>query len=390
MERMEGVIQPYAWGSHTFIPELLGTEPTGDPQAELWLGAHSSAPGRVGGRPLDELVGTDPDTYVGAAAVAEFGPVLPFLLKVLAAAEPLSLQAHPSRAQAEAGFAAEEAAGLALDAPDRTYKDSWPKPEMLCALSEADVLCGFREPAETYRLFAQLGVPTAVELMAPLQDGSAPALRQAFGRIMTMGAGDLQVVTDVIDAARQVRGGPLAEFAQTARDLAERYPEDPGVLAALVMNRVRLQPYEAVFLSAGNLHAYLRGSGVEIMANSNNVLRGGLTSKHVNVDELLRVLDFTSGFPNLVETVEEHPGVWAYRTPAPEFALWRLQVDRGPVPVPAARAGRVLLVIEGALTAHTDDQELTVTRGQSVFLTAGEDPRLEGSGVGFLAGPGVG
>ncbi|HEX8510284.1 MAG TPA: type I phosphomannose isomerase catalytic subunit, partial [Propionibacteriaceae bacterium] len=158
MQRIEGTIQPYAWGSHTFIPELLGTEPTGEPQAELWLGAHSSSPAQVGGRGLDELVAADPDTFVGSASVAQFGPVLPYLLKVLAAAEPLSLQAHPSRAQAEAGFAAENAAGLALDAPDRTYRDNWPKPEMLCALGQADVLCGFREPASTYALFAELGV----------------------------------------------------------------------------------------------------------------------------------------------------------------------------------------------------------------------------------------
>jgi len=336
-------------------------------------------------RPLDQVIADDPNATVGARAVAEFGPVLPYLMKVLAAAEPLSLQAHPSRAQAEAGYLAEEAAGVALDAPERTYRDDWPKPEMLCALEAADVLCGFREPSQTYALFEQLGVRAALDLVTPLRDRGNDALGEVFERILRLSEAELDVVAEVGRAAATLDG----EFAGTARELAERYPHDPGVLAALLMNRVTLQPYEAVFLPAGNLHAYLRGSGVEIMANSNNVLRGGLTSKHVNVDELLKVLNFTSRFPSLVSCVEQPPGVWAYDTPAPEFALWRLEMAGAAVTVPAADAGRVLLVTAGSVTARTTEQELALPRGQAAFLGAGEDVRLGGTGVAFLGAPGL-
>jgi len=189
VERLTGTIQPYAWGSTTFIPELLGTEPTGEPQAELWLGAHASAAASVGGRPLDALIAEDPAGVVGAAAVEKFGAGLPFLMKVLAAAKPLSLQAHPSRAQAEAGHAREEAAGIADNAPNRLYKDTWPKPELLCALVDSEALCGFRQPLETHALFSALGVPEALELVAPLADeGRAPQerLAEVFARLAAL------------------------------------------------------------------------------------------------------------------------------------------------------------------------------------------------------------
>ena len=158
MERLVGVVQPYAWGSPTVIPELLGVEPTGEPQAELWFGAHPLAPSMAAGEPLDKIVDRDPEAVVGTASVDAFGPRLPFLLKIIAADRPLSLQAHPTRQQAEAGYAREEAAGVPRDAPHRTYRDGWPKPEVLVALRETEALCGFRDPTETYALFERLGV----------------------------------------------------------------------------------------------------------------------------------------------------------------------------------------------------------------------------------------
>ncbi len=172
MERLTGVIQPYAWGSPTAIPELLGVEPTGEPQAELWFGAHPLAPSLVEGEPLDKVVAHDPVGVVGRASVEAFGSRLPFLLKIIAAAQPLSLQAHPSREQAEAGYAREQAAGVPRDAPHRTYRDGWPKPELLCAIVETEALCGFREPGETYHLFEELAVGSALELVAPLADAA--------------------------------------------------------------------------------------------------------------------------------------------------------------------------------------------------------------------------
>jgi mannose-6-phosphate isomerase len=392
VKRLEGTVQDYAWGSTDFIPELLGTEPTGKPQAELWLGGHASSPSTVDGRPLNELIESDPEGTLGAASVDEFGPQLPYLLKVLSAAKPLSLQAHPTRAQAEAGFAADEEAGLAGDAPTRTYKDTWPKPEMLCALVETEVLCGFREPAKTYALFEALGVPSALALVEPLREGGAEQLEEVFGAILrTEDASSL--IGEVAQAADRIGGDrdeALVLFARTAEELAGPYPDDPGVLAALLMNRVSLERNQAIFLGAGNLHAYLHGSAVEIMANSDNVLRGGLTSKHINVEELLKILDFTPGFSGFVDCLEHPDGVFAYRPSAPEFALWRLEPSGRTVPVPSVKSGRVLLVYEGSVVLSSSVEQLELGRGQSAFVPAGEDASLSGDGVVFVAGPGIG
>lgn len=395
IKRLTGTVQPYAWGSPTFVPELLGEEPTGEPQAELWLGAHPSAPSQLDGQSLERVVAQDPNGVVGAAAVETFGPTLPFLLKVLAADRPLSLQAHPSRAQAEEGFGRENAAGVAADAPDRLYRDDWPKPELLCALMDSEALCGFREPAETYALFAALGSPAALALVAPLHDDSRAAserLEMVFATLLRLSDDEREVVNEAVAAGRRHADdeGPLGQFAVTARDLGASYPRDPGVLAALLMNRVALRPTEAIFLPAGNLHAYLYGGGIEIMANSDNVLRGGLTPKHIDVDELLSILDFTPGFAGLVEPVEESDGVWRYPTPAPEFALWRVELGGTPVELPGTDLGRVLLVTGGSVTVSSDAPELTLIKGQSAFATAGEDVRAGGRGTLFVSGPGVG
>ncbi|MCW2810031.1 MAG: manA [Friedmanniella sp.] len=393
MERMTGHVQPYAWGSTTMIPELLGEKPTGEPQAELWLGAHPSAPARVGDRSLDDLVTEEPDATVGAASVAAFGPRLPYLLKVLAAAQPLSLQAHPSRAQAEAGFARENEAGLALDAKERLYRDDWPKPEVLCALVDSEALCGFAEPAETYGHFERLGVARALALVAPLAKEATPAperLAAVFGALLRLSGDELEVVDQVVKAAQEVdEEGPYGRFAETARDLSSFYPGDPGVLAALCMNRLSLRPNDAVYLPAGNLHAYLRGGGVEIMANSDNVLRGGLTPKHVDVDELLSVLDFSPGFAGLVVPIEVTPGAWRYPTPALEFALWRLEPSATEIPLPGSGTGRVVIVTDGSVSLRGAGTELALGRGQAAFVSAYEEAVVYGSGTLFVGGPGT-
>ena len=393
MERLTGVIQPYAWGSRTAIPDLLGTEPTGEPQAELWLGAHPLAPSIVDGEPLDKVVAYDPVGVVGRATVEAFGPRLPFLLKIIAAEQPLSLQAHPSRQQAEAGYAREQAAGVPRDAPHRTYRDGWPKPELLCALAETEALCGFGEPHETYQMFQRLAVDDALMLVAPLADADLPApdrLRAVFSRLLRLGPDERTVISEIVQAAEAMQGADdLARFWRTACELNTYYPGDPGVLAALLMNRITLQPGDALFMPSGNLHAYLSGGGIEIMANSDNVMRGGLTPKYVNVDELLAILDFTPGLRSLITPIEESRGVWRYPTPAPEFALWRLEPQGEPVAVPAAGSGRVLLVTDGELTALSATAELDLVRGQSALLTAGEEARLTGRGTAFVGGPGV-
>ena len=389
---MEGVVQPYAWGSRTFIPALLGTEPTEEPQAELWLGAHPSAPAQLDGRPIDELIAEDPAGVLGAASVKEFGPRLSFLLKVLAADEPLSLQAHPSREQAEAGFAREEEAGVAADAKDRLFKDDWPKPELLCALVESEALCGFREPSRTYALVKQLGGERTLALMAPLEDESRSGgerIKQVFTTIMRLDDAE-SYADEVLDRAKSVEAEDhLAQLVDTVRLLTDSYPGDPGILAAILMNRVRLQPGDAIFLDAGNLHAYLHGAGIEIMANSDNVLRGGLTSKHVDVDELAAVLDFN---PITGDTISPEPvsdGVVRYPSPATEFALWRIAPSGSAVEVPATESGRALIVVDGSVTLSSRGSDLTLGQGQSAFLEAGTAATATGAGTAFLASPGL-
>lgn len=393
MQRLTGVIQPYAWGSRTAIPELLGVEPTGEPQAELWLGAHPLAPSTADGEPLDKVVAEDPVGVIGRASVAAFGPRLPFLLKVIAAAQPLSLQAHPSREQAEAGYAREQAAGVPRDAPHRTYRDGWPKPELLCALVETEALCGFREPRETYQMFEKLGVTSALDLVAPLASNDVPPaerLRVVFSRLLRLRPDERSVISDVAQAAEAAKGPDhLASFARTAWELNAYYSGDPGVLAALLMNRITLHPGDALFMPSGNLHAYLLGGGVEIMANSDNVMRGGLTPKYVNVDELLAILDFTPGVRGWITPMEESRGVWRYPTPAPEFALWRIEPQGEPVSVPAGTTGRILLVTHGELTAISGTATLDLGRGESALLTAGEEVVLIGRGTAFVGGPGI-
>jgi mannose-6-phosphate isomerase len=393
MKRLTGVIQPYAWGSPTAIPELLGVEPTGEPQAELWFGAHPLAPSLVEGEPLDKVVAHDPVSVIGQASVEAFGSRLPFLLKIIAAAQPLSLQAHPSREQAEAGYAREQAAGVPRDAPHRTYRDGWPKPELLCALVGTEALCGFREPGETFHLFQELAVGSALELVAPLADAGVPAaerLRVVFSRLLRLTPDERTVISEIVRAAGAVQGpDDLVSFACTASELNAYYPGDPGVLAALLMNRITLQPGDALFMPSGNLHAYLSGGGVEIMANSDNVMRGGLTPKYVNVDELLTILDFTPGLRGLITPIEESRGVWRYPTPAPEFALWRIEPHGEQVAVPAVGSGRVLLVTDGGLTATSPTAELDLARGQAALLSADEEAVLTGRGTAFVGGPGV-
>lgn len=389
MHRLEGALQHYAWGSTHAIPELLGLPADQGPVAELWLGAHRAAPSTVAGRSLADIVAERP-AQVGEASVRRFGPVLPYLLKVLAAERSLSLQAHPTREQAEEGFAREQAAGLALDARERSYQDAWPKPEALCALGGFDALHGFADPARTAEHFARLGLPAVDDLVRPLTaTGGAAGLREVFVASCELAEERRDVVDRIAAAAwaadwRTSGDADFGLFCRTAIELAAQHPGDPGVIAALLMNRVRLEPGEGIYLPAGTLHAYLRGVGVEVMASSDNVLRGGLTPKYVDVAELVRILDFSPSTPRPVEVVEHQPGVFGYLTPAPEFALWRVEAD-GSVELPAGDRGRIVLVTHGSVAADGGRLE----RGQAAWVEAGESLVVTGSAQLFVAAPGV-
>jgi mannose-6-phosphate isomerase len=397
MNRLINTIRPYAWGSTTAIPELLGAEPTGEPQAELWMGAHPGAPSRIdrGAGPvaLDAVIDADPAAELGEAAVKRFGPRLPFLLKVLAAGTPLSVQVHPDLAQAKAGFADEEARGVPLDAGFRNYKDANHKPEMLVALTPFDGLCGFRRPAEAAELIDALGVhalaPYADLLRAQPED---QALREVLAAVL--GADPEAMAATVDEAARaaeRLAGTPgtpfAADYAAYAK-AAHSFPGDRGIIAAMLLNYVRLQPGEALYLGAGVPHAYLGGGlGVEIMANSDNVLRCGLTPKHIDVPELLRVVRFESGDPGVLRPEAGADGEELYAAPIDEFRLSRHVLAPGADPRPLdARTPQILLCTDGRITLRSAAGDtLDLDRGQSGYLPAGERAELTGDGTVFRA-----
>ncbi len=380
MHRLHGIIQYYPWGSRTVIAELQGrASPAPRTEAELWLGAHPNAPSLAetpaGLIPLDQLIAADPSAALGERVADDYGR-LPFLVKVLAAAKPLSLQAHPSQTQAQRGFAAEEAAGVPRDAAHRNYKDASHKPELLCALTNFDALCGFREPSETAALFAAIGSPRLTRLAAELtaDDG----LRVTLAAILTEPK-PAELVDEVVAACARLQHGPWREAAALALTLARRYPRDRGVVAALLLNRVRLQPSQALYLPAGKLHAYLSGAGVELMASSDNVLRGGLTGKHVDVRELLDIVDC---HPYPCEPILSVGDAQSKQWPssANEFRLWRLTPEQ---PITLEPWGpEILLCMTGSVTVTSAGSHLHLCRGESAFICGGDSSyELNGAGA---------
>lgn len=379
MDRLTNTIRPYAWGSTTAIAELTGAEPTGEPQAEMWMGAHPGAPSRTERGPLNEVIDEDPARELGPRAVAKFGPRLPFLLKILAAGAPLSLQVHPNLEEAKEGYEDEERRGVPIDAPHRNYKDANHKPELICALTPFDGLCGFRAPAEAADLLAGLGVDSLkpyVDLLHARPEEAA--LREVLTAVLTADPDDMaKTVTEAAAAAERL-GGDYAPYASIAR----HYPGDPGVIAAMLLNHVQLQPGEAMFLGAGVPHAYLDGLGVEIMANSDNVLRCGLTPKHVDVPELLRVVRFEATDPGVLRPEASADGEEVYETPIDEFRLSRFVLPEGGA-VHDLTAGTPQILLCTAGTVHAGD--IALTPGQSAFVPAGEKAEVSGSGTVFRA-----
>jgi len=390
VDLLRGALRTYAWGSHTAIAEFTGRHsPTPHPEAELWLGAHPGDPawlaGEGGERSLLDTITDDPDGQLGAATRQRFGDALPFLAKVLAAEEPLSLQAHPSADQAAEGFAREDRLHIPISAPTRNYRDRSHKPELLVALGSFEALAGFRPVAESVELLRALTVAD-LDPFVNLLSGQADAngLRALFTTWITAPQADLDVlVPQVLDGAvAYLRSGAtrFAREAKTALQLGELYPGDAGVLAALLLNRISLQPGEAIFLPAGNLHAYLHGMGFEVMANSDNVLRGGLTPKHVDVPELLRVLDFTPTDESALRPRATRDGIEVvYDTPAPEFAVSSLRLDGDDlgheIDAPARHDGpQVLFCTEGSVQVHAKSSALTLERGAAAWVAADDGP----------------
>lgn len=390
MYEIDNVLRDYAWGSTTAIASLLGREESGHPEAELWVGAHPDSPSVAhmpdhgSGQPLDALVSSDPEHFLGAESVAAFGPRLPFLAKILAAAQPLSLQVHPSLEQAREGFARENQADVDPHSPSRNYKDDNHKPEMIFALTPFEALCGFRPAAETRIIlqhvanaFPEGGQPGLVQaLIADLAaDDEGAGLRQAFERLITGGQGVAEETALVVAALLKAPLEPYPAELGTVISLNEKYPGDPGVLISLLLNRISLKPGEAVYLPAGNVHAYLHGLGVEVMASSDNVLRGGLTPKHVDVPELLRTIDFHPVAVPMLAADRTEMDQELFRPPFREFQLQRIELGPDAGPVPLAQAGAaVIIVVAGDVYLDSPKGDLALSRGGSAFIPAAEAP----------------
>ena len=424
VRRLHNTVKNFAWGSTDAIPAILGTAPDGTPCAELWLGAHPLSPSRLDtgafeqqqsahraqqlgssssldvktdssatlGPNLIEYLAGDPAGLLGSDSLEVFGPRLPFLLKVLSAQKALSIQVHPNPEQAALGFAREESAGPDLDAPTRNYKDPSAKPELVYALTEFHALTGFRSRKAVRATFERL-------LSLSLSPGSLDFLGQvisavksvteakAFSKVVELVLGDPRSSAFVDEVASQdlaelpeghiSRSGSAVDPAETFQELVSDYPSDPGVLVALMLNRVHLQPGEALAMESGVLHAYLGGTGIEVMASSDNVLRGGLTNKHIDISELGKVAKFTSAKPSMVEP--DRDGILLGATE--DFALQSLRCPR--LARVERRGASIALCTSGSITLTSLGSTMTLTRGQSVFIAANE-PTVTADGHGDL------
>lgn len=354
MQLLEGTLRTYPWGSRTLLAELRGLPtPSSSPEAELWFGAHPAAPSKLGDRPLDGIIAADPQAALGARVAEQYNNQLPFLVKLLAAGEPLSIQAHPSREQAQEGFARENAQQIAIDDSRRNYKDPNHKPELIVALTPFRALAGFRPTQRTQELFETLGVLDRYSSMLAA-DRPEEGLRAVFTTLISLPTTlRMSLLHDVKAAAETIIDSGaepwIVDVAHTYLQLTDRYPGDVGALAALMLNLVTLEPGEALYLDAGQPHAYLCGLGVEVMANSDNVLRGGLTSKHVDVPELARVLNFVAlDRPHATST--QDGGAEHYELPIEDFRVSRhtladgdtLQVDTDGPAIVLCTAGRAV------------------------------------------------
>ncbi|TFV96489.1 mannose-6-phosphate isomerase, class I [Leifsonia flava] len=395
----------YAWGSTTAIAGLLGTPASGAPEAELWLGAHSGSPSRIddpaqagGAGDLVEWIESDAATALGAGNVAERGARLPFLLKVLAAGGPLSLQAHPSPEQAQAGFARENAAGIPLEAPNRNYKDAFHKPELVVAVSPTfDALCGFRPLAESRDIVKELTVlgradapdPTIFDPFWERLSGPDP-LRSAVEWLLRSGR-ESGAVDALVERVMQIAGSApeTSRFAvdyATVRSLAASYPGDPGIVLSLLLNHVTLRAGEALYLPAGNIHAYLSGLGIELMAASDNVLRGGLTPKYIDVEELLDVLDFTPVDEPLLAPETPSAGVHVFRPDVPDFVLYDVDASADTSASVPLSGAAIALCTAGTVTIAGAGSSVTIARGDAVYVTPDEGTlAVTGAGRLYLA-----
>lgn len=384
---LQNPIMNYAWGSRFHISNLLGQPtPSDEPEAELWMGAHPKAPSCVGGNPLTDLIAADPQGMLGSTTASRFSSRLPFLFKLLAAGAPLSIQAHPNQVQAKEGFAAENAAGIPLDAPNRNYRDENHKPEILCALTDFWGLNGFREIPTLLALLDEAGINTiAGEVAKFRQNANREGLREFFRTMVGLGEEQKSsVLNELTTSAERLRENK-PEYDWILR-ISDSYPGDIGVLCVLLLNLVKLAPGQAMFCAAGDLHAYLDGFGVELMANSDNVLRGGLTPKHVDIHELMKTLTFQD---RDVEVLTPNRG--RYETPTEEFSLSVCHVN-GRESFSSSESFEIIINVSGSakISCSSETGAFALPQGSSVAIPATViDYLIEGNATVYRASVGI-
>lgn len=390
---LKNTIQDYDWGSKTAIAELLGLGgPTEKPQAELWIGAHPKAPSRVYcdgvWRSLPEVIAENPEEILGRETAQKFSNELPFLFKVLAAAKPLSIQAHPNRRQAKEGYLRENDIGIPHNAANRNYRDDNHKPEIICALTPFWALNGFRQPQEILSLLGEIEAPPLGEALSFLRNHShRQKLQGFFSHLMTMEK-DKQdkIIKETLAYAEKRKEEPIWTWISR---LSDEYAGDLGVLSPAFLNLVQLKPRQAMYLAAGELHAYLEGVGIELMANSDNVLRGGLTAKHIDLQELLNILNFSEAKPKILKPEIVASGEAVYSTGTAEFVLSIVEVSEGTPFIGARNRGVEMMICtkgEATIKGLGDGETTGLTRGISVVVpSAVEQYRIEGDATLYKA-----
>jgi mannose-6-phosphate isomerase len=375
---LKNTIQEYAWGSFTAIPDLLGLKtPSDNPMAELWMGAHPKSPSvtDMNGKPISliQLIENYPEDTLGKHAYDKFGNTLPYLFKVLAAEKPLSIQAHPDKLQAKEGFERENRQGIPLDAKNRNYRDANHKPECLCALTDFWALCGFRKVQDALSYLTDVCPQSLRSQLDNLyHQPDDKGLKKFFSSLMTLSnEKQREAVGEAVQSARRLGNkGPVFEWILK---LHKEYSGDIGVLSPAFLNLICLKPGEALFLNAGELHAYLDGTGMELMANSDNVLRGGLTPKHVDVPELIHILTFEE--KELTVIVPDAVGAFekVYSRKAEEFVLSVISISAGETYIASPnRTAEILLCVSGraSIDGEKSAENISLDKGVSVFVPA--------------------
>jgi mannose-6-phosphate isomerase len=375
---LKNPVQEYTWGSRTFIPELLGEpSPSATPMAEMWMGVHPKGISKVYWEgawiSLPDLIRGDPENILGKEVAKKFSNRLPFLFKILAAGMPLSIQAHPDLPQARQGFAKENRLQIPLNDPARNYKDGNHKPEILCALTPFDALKGFRKIDEIIALFEKAHIPSLDKLVRLLRkDKTTQGLAGFFSTLLALETEDRKRAISELTRASESLASTAPPFRWVIR-LHQCFSDDLGVFAPLLLNLIHLEPGEALCIDPGELHSYLEGAGVELMANSDNVIRAGLTAKHADVPELLRILRLEESSGKIITPKARNQAEWVYPTPAKEFLLSRLSLQKG---APYHEKGResleIMICTQGnaEITDVATAEVLQVSRGSSFLVPA--------------------